>query len=68
MKDIQNISTKNQMTLKSYNKSIPFKVHPSWIRFIKYCRELEYGELKKLQIQDGLPAIAEYVKKKVKFI
>ena len=41
--------------------------HPSWVRFIRYCEDLKFGELTRLQIQDGLPISAEYVKKKVKF-
>ena len=43
------------------------KVHPSWFIFIKYCQELKFGEIAKLRIQNGLPTIAEEVKKKIKF-
>lgn len=42
-------------------------VHPSWQRLMDYCQQLKHGELAKVQIQDGLPVCAEYVKKKVKF-
>ncbi len=39
----------------------------AWARFRAYCsHELRYGEIK-LQIQDGVPVLAEYVKKKIKF-
>ena len=41
--------------------------HPSWRAFIRYCEELQYGEIEVLKIQDGLPVLAEVVKKKVKF-
>ncbi|MFB0565456.1 MAG: hypothetical protein ACETWK_07230 [Candidatus Aminicenantaceae bacterium] len=43
------------------------RIHPVWYSFIKYCGEIKYGEIEKLKIQDGLPMIAEEVKKKIKF-
>jgi hypothetical protein len=43
------------------------RIHHIWYSFIKYCEELKYGEIEKLKIQDGLPMLAEEVKKKVKF-
>ncbi len=42
-------------------------IHPAWYSFIKYCEALRYGEIDKIKIQDGLPMIAEEVKKKIKF-
>src|SRR5262245_31273161 len=42
-------------------------VHPSWLALIEFCRELGYGELERLSIQDGLPVVAETVRKKYKF-
>lgn len=42
-------------------------IHPAWYSFIKYCQTLRYGEIDKIKIQDGLPMIAEEVKKKIKF-
>lgn len=45
-----------------------FRIHPSWHAFIKYCRELRFGEIERLKIQDGLPVLAEEVKRKVKFM
>ena len=42
-------------------------IHPAWYSFIKYCETLRYGEIDKLKIQDGLPMLAEEVKKKIKF-
>jgi hypothetical protein len=42
-------------------------IHPAWYSFIKYCESLGYGEIDKIKIQDGLPMIAEEVKKKIKF-
>lgn len=64
----ENAPTKNQVAKKTSKKLTSLEVHPSWAKFIQYCEELKYGELTRLQIQDGLPASAEYVRKKVRFI
>ena len=45
----------------------PVGLHPAWLCFIKYCEMLGFGEIEKLKIQNGLPMIAEEVKKKVNF-
>ena len=42
-------------------------VHPSWLRLMRYCSELNHGEIEKLKIQDGLPMTAEVTTKRVKF-
>ncbi|MEW5979972.1 MAG: hypothetical protein AB1898_29600 [Acidobacteriota bacterium] len=42
-------------------------VHPSWLALIKLCRELGHGEIERLSIQDGLPVLAETVRKKCRF-
>lgn len=42
-------------------------IHPAWYSFIKYCESMRYGEIDRLKIQDGLPMLAEEVKKKIKF-
>ncbi len=43
-------------------------IHPAWYSFIKYCESIRYGEIDRLKIQDGLPMLAEEVKKKIKFM
>jgi hypothetical protein len=43
------------------------QLHPAWSLFMKYCAELGHGEIEILKIQDGLPVLAEVIKKKVKF-
>ena len=43
------------------------RINPIWYSFIKYCETLDHGEIDKLKIKDGLPMLAEEVKKKVKF-
>jgi hypothetical protein len=42
-------------------------LHPAWIAFLRFCRELKHGEIERLAIQDGLPVLAEMTKKKIKF-
>jgi len=42
-------------------------LHPAWLQFIRYCAALGHGEIEKLKIQDGLPMLAEFAIKKVKF-
>ncbi len=41
--------------------------HPAWHSFVRYCAELQHGEIELLKIQDGLPILAEITKKKVRF-
>jgi hypothetical protein len=42
-------------------------LHPLWRTFVRYCCELQHGEIERLKIQDGLPVLADVTKKKVKF-
>jgi hypothetical protein len=42
-------------------------LHPAWRAFVRYCAELQHGEIELLKIQDGLPVLAEVIRKKVKF-
>lgn len=42
-------------------------LHPAWRAFVRYCEKLEFGEIEILKIQNGLPVLAEVVRKKVKF-
>jgi hypothetical protein len=42
-------------------------IHPAWHQFIALCNSIQYGEIEKLSIQDGLPLLAEEVRKKTKF-
>jgi len=41
--------------------------HPAWRAFMRYCADLQHGEIEILKIQDGLPVLAEVVRRKVKF-
>ena len=40
---------------------------PAWRAFLRFCSELQHGEIERLKIQDGVPVLAEVVQKKVKF-
>jgi hypothetical protein len=43
-------------------------LHPAWIAFIRHCRDLGFGEISQLKIQDGVPVMAEETTRKVKFV
>jgi hypothetical protein len=64
-----NMKTDNGSGLRAVTqvKVEPSPLHPAWRAFIRYCAELQHGEIELLKIQDGLPMLAEAVKKKVKF-
>jgi hypothetical protein len=40
---------------------------PAWREFIRFCRDLGHGQIERLNIQDGVPVLAEVVTRKVKF-
>ena len=42
-------------------------LHPAWAELISYCRQLQFGELEKLKIQNGVPMMAELTTRKVRF-
>jgi hypothetical protein len=42
-------------------------IHPAWRAFITLCESIRFGEIEKLSIKDGLPFLAEEVRKKTKF-
>ena len=50
------------------NQSTGGGLHPAWIAFIGHCRELDFGEISQLKVQDGLPVMAEETKRKIKFV
>ena len=58
---------KRNVVLMSSNSLADTSLHPAWYAFIRYCTELEHGEIEQLKIQDGLPVLAEVTTKKVKF-
>ena len=43
------------------------ELHPSWHAFIRYCHELQHGEIASLKIQNGLSVLAEVIREKIKF-
>ena len=42
-------------------------LHPAWIAFIRYCKDLGHGEIERLKIQDGIPVLLEVTRQKIKF-
>lgn len=42
-------------------------LHPAWLSLIRFCRDLGFGEIERLKIQDGLPVSAEVVRKKIRW-
>jgi hypothetical protein len=48
-------------------KSRYIHIHPIWYTFIKYCESVKFGEIENLKIQDGLPMVAEGIKKRILF-
>ena len=62
----------SEADLEKSDEDVPgsklIRVHPIWYAFIKYCQELQNGEIERLKVQNGLPMIAEEVKKKIKFV
>jgi len=50
---------------RSHFKSV--SLHVNWCDFIALCEKLGFGEIENLKIQDGLPMVAEVVKKKINF-
>ena len=45
----------------------PERLHPAWANLMRFCREMGYGELERIKIQDGLPVVAEVATRRVKF-
>lgn len=42
------------------------RLHPSWEALIRYCEKLQFGELEKVRIQNGLPMTVEVVRTKMR--
>jgi bisphosphoglycerate-dependent phosphoglycerate mutase len=54
-------------TVANGERSALSLLHPAWRALVRYCAELQHGEIERLKIQDGLPMLAEVTKKKIKF-
>lgn len=42
-------------------------ISSQWIEFVQFCKNLGFGRIEKLEIQNGQPMMAEVVTEKVKF-
>jgi len=62
-----NVSNISPLASQEHRELATKSLHPAWRAFIRYCAELQHGEIEILKIQDGLPVLAEVVRKKVKF-
>jgi hypothetical protein len=62
-----NASSKVAETMPIQKSLNGVDLHPLWRAFVRYCGELQHGEIERLKIQDGLPVLAEVTTKKVKF-
>ena len=62
-----NISTIHPTTAMPHAEKASKSLHPAWRAFIDYCTELDHAEIETLKIQNGLPVLAEVIRKKVKF-
>ncbi len=60
-------STNNSHQVGSLSTRPKDGLHPAWRYFLRFCEQLQHGEIERLKIQDGLPVLAEVTKKKVKF-
>jgi len=41
-------------------------LHPAWAALIRHCREMGFGEIECLKIQDGLPVLIEKSTQRIK--
>jgi hypothetical protein len=41
-------------------------LHPGWVALIHHCREMGFGEIGRLKIQDGVPILMEFSIKRIK--
>jgi hypothetical protein len=44
----------------------PASLHPFWEALIRYCADMQFGELEKVRIQNGLPTAVEVIRTKVR--
>jgi len=44
------------------------RVHAAWAKIIELCREIGYGELERIKIQDGVPVMAEVARRRIKLV
>ncbi|MEK7449472.1 MAG: hypothetical protein AAB019_08310 [Planctomycetota bacterium] len=62
-----NAISKISRTTNERELKITREISSSWLKFIRYCEKIRFGELQKIQIQDGLPVSAEKSTEKIKF-
>lgn len=50
--------------LKAKNPAV--SIHPAWLALMRHCREVGFGEIERLKIQDGVPVMIETTIKRIK--
>jgi hypothetical protein len=66
--DMKQTSTEVRTTPSTvYAAELRALAHPSWVAFMRFCREMGHGEIENLKIQDGLPQSAEMIRRKIRF-
>ena len=66
----QQDASQNGRSLQNHAGGAPgngLPLHPAWQALIRFCREVGYGEIERIRIQDGLPVSAEVVTKKIRW-
>lgn len=71
MKNFLTLRTKDFVLMATPSVETPrapvTPLHPAEEQLIRYIRELRYGTITRLIVQNGLPQIAEQVTQQVKF-
>jgi len=45
-------------------RDLKFAVHPAWVALMRLCREIGFGEIERIKIQDGVPVMIEQTTKR----
>ena len=56
----------NRIDEKRGRRGAEKALHPAWRELMRLCESMGYGEIERLKIHDGLPALAEVTRQKVK--
>lgn len=36
-----------------------YGIHPAWLALIRHCKEIGFGEIERMKIQNGVPVLVE---------
>ena len=57
------MDTEREKKVEKSKKYGYLNLHKNWGDFIQYCEKIGYGEIQNIKIQDGIPQIAEVIRK-----